>query len=45
LAYVWVERVPSAANVADAPSRRACPEYEAQGFRRLDVAQLGVQPF
>ena len=43
--YVWVERVPSSANPADAPSRRACPELERAGCRRRCTSEFGVRPF
>ena len=34
--FVWVCRVPSASNVADAPSRRECEQLLCTGFRRLN---------
>jgi len=43
--YLWVERVPSAANPADAPSRRACPELALAGCRRRCAVSFGVRPF
>ncbi len=43
--YIWVERVASAANPADAPSRRACPELERKGIARRCASEFGVRPY
>ena len=43
--YIWVERVASAANPADAPSRRACPELVHMGIPRRCAFEYGVRPF
>ena len=43
--YIWVERVASAANPADAPSRRSCPELVRQGIPRRCAVEYGVAPF
>ena len=43
--YIWVERVASAANPADAPSRRACPELVHKGIPRRCAVEYGVAPF
>ena len=43
--YIWVERVASAANPADAPSRRACPELTQRGIPRRCAFEYGVRPF
>ena len=43
--YIWVERVASAANPADAPSRRSCPELVRQGIPRRCAVESGVAPF
>ena len=43
--FIWVERVASAANPADAPSRRACPEWERRGISRRCASEYGVRPF
>ena len=39
--YIWVERVASAANPADAPSSRACP----RGIPRRCAFEYGVRPY
>jgi hypothetical protein len=43
--YLWVERVASAANPADAPSRRSCPEMVSKGIPRRCSLEYGVRPF
>ena len=43
--FIWIERVASAANPADAPSRRACPEWERRGISRRCASEYGVRPF
>ncbi len=43
--FIWVERVASASNPADAPSRRACPELERLGIPRRCTSEFGVRPF
>ena len=35
--FLWTARVPSASNVADAPSRLEASHLERDGFRRLDI--------
>ena len=43
--YLWVERVASAANPTDAPSRRSCPELVSKGIPRRCSLEYGVRPF
>ena len=43
--YIWAERVASAANPADAPSGRACPELVHKGIPRRCAAECGVRSF
>ena len=43
--FIWIERVASAANPADAPSRRACPDWERNGVSRRCASEYGVRPF
>ena len=43
--YIWIERVASASQPADAPSRRVWPELKKIGFRWRDTQAFGVRPF
>ena len=43
--YIWIERVASIANPADAPSRRACPELVKAGYKQRKVSDMGVRSY
>ena len=43
--FVWIDRVASASNTADAPSREECPELDKSGAVHRGVLEFQVRPF